>query len=114
VEPRNTPSTINAVFNMRQFWDGRANNLFNGVGVFGLRDIEGDPNLRLIVANEAGAVDLGYLELENASLASQAVGPPLSAIEMSCKGRTFADLGRKLLRVRPLAGQRVAASDSVL
>ncbi|MEQ1845965.1 MAG: cytochrome c peroxidase, partial [Nitrospira sp.] len=30
VEPRNTPSMINAVFNHRQFWDGRAENVFNG------------------------------------------------------------------------------------
>jgi len=26
VEPRQTPSMINAVFNVRNFWDGRANN----------------------------------------------------------------------------------------
>jgi cytochrome c peroxidase len=114
VEPRNTPSTINAVFNIRQFWDGRANNLFNGVGVFGLRDIAGDPNLRLIVLDDDGAPALGFLQLENASLASQAVGPPLSPIEMSCRGRTFADLGRKLLRRAPLAGQHVSPGDSVL
>jgi len=114
VEPRNTPTTINAVFNIRQFWDGRANNLFNGVGVFGLRDIDGDPNLRLIVQNGDGGLDLGYLELENASLASQAVGPPLSSIEMSCRGRSFADLGRKLLLRAPLAAQRVSPTDSVL
>jgi cytochrome c peroxidase len=114
VEPRNTPTTINAVFNVRQFWDGRANNLFNGVGVFGLRDIEGDPSLRLIIAGEGGAPELGYLSLENASLASQAVGPPLNDIEMSCRGKSFADLGRKLLRSRPLARQEVAADDSVL
>lgn len=114
VEPRNTPSTINAVFNVRQFWDGRANNSFNGVGVFGMRDIEGDPSLRLIIAGEGGAPELGYLSLENASLASQAVGPPLNDIEMSCRGRSFADLGRKLLRSRPLALQEVAADDSVL
>jgi cytochrome c peroxidase len=114
VEPRNTPTTINAVFNIRQFWDGRANNLFNGVGVFGLRDVEGDPNLRLIVLDDDGVPELGFLQLENASLASQAVGPPLSSIEMSCRGRTFADLGRKLLRRAPLAGQRVSPNDSVL
>jgi mono/diheme cytochrome c family protein len=30
VEPRNTPTTINAVFNFTNFWDGRANNSFNG------------------------------------------------------------------------------------
>jgi len=28
VEPRNAPTTINAVFNHRQFWDGRAENIF--------------------------------------------------------------------------------------
>jgi cytochrome c peroxidase len=114
VEPRNTPTTINAVFNRRQFWDGRANNLFNGVGVFGLRDIEGDPNLRLIIQGESGAPELGYLLLENASLASQAVGPPLNSIEMSCAGRSFADLGRKLLARAPLALQKVDPEDGVL
>ncbi|HWO11750.1 MAG TPA: cytochrome c peroxidase, partial [Polyangiaceae bacterium] len=114
VEPRNTPTTINAAFNVRQFWDGRANNLFNGVGVFGLRDVEGDPNLRLIVLGESGVPELSHLELENASLASQAVGPPLSAIEMSCRGRSFADLGRKILRSAPLAAQHVSPEDSVL
>src|SRR5262249_54086181 len=38
VEPRNTPTMINAVFNFRNFWDGRANNMFNGVDPFGPRD----------------------------------------------------------------------------
>ena len=38
VEPRNTPSMINAVFNHRQFWDGRAENVFNGVNHLGQRD----------------------------------------------------------------------------
>ena len=38
VEPRNTPSMINAVFNHRQFWDGRAENIFNGVNHLGGRD----------------------------------------------------------------------------
>ena len=31
VEPRNTPTMINAAFFDRNFWDGRANNIFNGV-----------------------------------------------------------------------------------
>ena len=38
VEPRNTPTVINAAFNYRNFWDGRANNVFNGVDVFGPRE----------------------------------------------------------------------------
>jgi cytochrome c peroxidase len=114
VEPRNTPTTINAAFFHRNFWDARANNLFNGVGVFGMRDILGDPNKRLIIRNETGGLDLGWLELENASLASQAVGPPLSTLEMSCDGRTFADVGRKLLAATPLAKQKIDPTDSVL
>src|SRR6476620_12282380 len=38
VEPRNTPTNLNAVFNHRQFWDGRAENIFNGVNHLGQRD----------------------------------------------------------------------------
>ena len=114
VEPRNTPTTINSAFYYSNFWDGRANNLFNGVGVFGMRDIAGDPNKRLVILDTAGSPTLGYLQLRNASLASQAVGPPLSALEMSCDGRTFADLGRKLLTTIPLLRQKVVTTDSVL
>jgi len=38
VEPRNSPTVINAVFNFRNFWDGRANNVFNGGDPFGMRN----------------------------------------------------------------------------
>jgi cytochrome c peroxidase len=113
VEPRNTPTTINAVFNHRNFWDGRATNMFNGVGVFGMRDIAGDPNRRLVVL-DGGVPRLTHLDIRNASLASQAVGPPLSALEMSCAGRTFPDVGRLLLANRPLRTQIVHPDDSVL
>ncbi len=54
VEPRNTPTTVNAVFSLFQFWDGRAHRKFNGVGVFGPRDIAGDPQKRLIVLTARG------------------------------------------------------------
>jgi cytochrome c peroxidase len=111
---RNTPTTINAAFYHSNFWDGRANNLFNGVGVFGMRDILEDPNKRLIVLDSTGEPGLGYLEIRNASLASQAVGPPLSDLEMSCSGRTFPDLGRRLLQAIPLFGQEVHPQDGVL
>ena len=63
VEPRNTPTTINAVFNLFNFWDGRANRIFNGVGVFGPRDIDGDPKKRLIVLNAQGKPETGYLAI---------------------------------------------------
>ena len=35
---RNTPSTINAVFNFRNFWDGRARSVFTGATPFGDSD----------------------------------------------------------------------------
>jgi cytochrome c peroxidase len=114
VEPRNTPTTINAAFFHRNFWDGRANNMFNGVGVFGMRDIIGDPNKRLIVRNSSGQLVLDYLRVENASLASQAMAPPINDVEMSCDGRTFADIGRKLLLTVPLLKQKISKTDSVL
>ena len=37
VEPRNAPTVINAIFNDRNFWDGRAQSDFNGVDPFGSR-----------------------------------------------------------------------------
>jgi len=54
------------------------------------------------------------ISLDNASLASQAVGPPLSDFEMSAAGRLFPELGRKLLNRRPLGLQKVHLQDSVL
>lgn len=110
VEPRNTPTMINAVFNHRNFWDGRANDIFNGVSPLGLRDTAA----RLWKLNHAGNLVQVQVRINNASLASQSVGPPLSEFEMSCAGRTFPDLGRKLLQLRPLANQKVSPEDSVL
>jgi cytochrome c peroxidase len=109
VEPRNTPTMINAVFNFRNFWDGRANNVFNGQNPFGPRDV----NARVKKWSDGRLVDQ-RVALKNCSLASQAVGPPLSEFEMSCAGRTFPDVGRKLLDRIPLAFQQIAFDDSVL
>jgi cytochrome c peroxidase len=117
VEPRNTPTVINAVFNYRNFWDGRARNEFNGVNPIG--DL--DPFARVLI-NAGGAnatlqkVALsGSLRLTNAALASQSVGPALSDMEMSAQQRSFAKLGKKMLALpRALPGQVVAPDDSVL
>jgi len=38
VTGRNTPSAVDAVFNFRNFWDGRAQNVCNGANPFGTRD----------------------------------------------------------------------------
>ena len=113
VEPRHTPTTVNAVFNFSNFWDGRANNIFNGVDVFGRRDIKNNPKARILIT-ENGETKLHAFELKNSSLASQAMGPPLSTFEMSCGNRTFADIGRKVLSRKPLANQKVSNQDSVL
>jgi len=109
VEPRNTPSVINAVFNFDNFWDGRANNIFNGNNPFG----PADPRQHLIV-NNAGNLSTQELRLRQSSLASQAVGPPLSDFEMSYRGRTWPKVGKKMLSLRPLAQQAVTPDDSKL
>lgn len=100
VTGRNAPTVIGAVFNRDNFWDGRANHAFNGLDPFG-----NTPN------------GLGTLSIANASLASQAVGPPGNDTEMSCTGRPFngpGSLGAKLLARTPLGQQHVDPTDGVL
>ncbi len=134
VEPRNTPSVINAVYNFRNFWDGRAQNEFNGVNPFGTRD----PNATVFKANTPSKLEETKISLKNSSLASVALGPPLSSFEMSADGRTWLEigdkfgsidpksnsaakgkklprkLGKKVAALRPLGKQFVHAEDSVL
>ncbi len=110
--PRNAPPVINAVFNYRNFWDGRAQNTFNGVNPFGT----GDPNASLL-QTDASSLDIVHevtLRLSNSALASQAVGPPGSDVEMSATGRPFVKMGKKMLSLTPLVLQRVSPNDSVL
>lgn len=110
VTARNAPSVINAIFNHRSFWDGRANNVFNGSSPWGDRD----PDAGVWVKDNAGKVTKERLHLINSSLASLATAPPLNATEMTCKNRTLKDIGRKLVSRRPLEHQRVHWDDSVL
>lgn len=107
---RNTPSVINAAFNFRNFFDGRAQNDFNGVNNWGNRD----PDAHIYQAISPTQIEPVKISLNNASLASQAVAPPLSDREMSASGRQFPDIGRKLLSMKPLALQQVHSGDSVL
>src|ERR1051326_6759909 len=106
---RNTPPAINAVFNFRTFWDGRANNIFNGVNPAG----PGDPAARVlqILGGVPTKVSVAFT---NACLASQSVGPPNNSVEMSFNGRNFLQLGKKMLNLTPLARQHVDSTDSVL
>ena len=92
---------------IHNFWDGRANNTFNGVdasgnsadGVFE-RDSEG-----LLVSVEVAFSD--------SSQASQAILPANSEVEMACGGRTFPELGYKMIRSVPLALQSGAVATDV-
>lgn len=102
VTGRNTPSAVGAVFFRDNFWDGRASQNFNGKNPFGTtgNNLEG-----------------AFTSISNASLASQAVGPPNNDVEMSCAGRGFngpGSLAAKLLARRPLDKQLVSSTDSVL
>jgi cytochrome c peroxidase len=112
VEPRNTPSVINAVFNVHNFWDGRASYWFNGNNPFGPLDM----NSGVIVTTGTSGNDLKVqqVRIEKSALASQAVGPALSNMEMSSTGRTWPDVGKKMLSLPPLGLQIVHPNDSVL
>jgi cytochrome c peroxidase len=109
VEPRNSPTVINAVLFDRLFWDGRANHFFNGVSAFGPRDPKA-----FVWVRENDAVWKQRLALPNSAFASLSVGPPVNEFEMSCRGRTWPDIGRKLLKRRPLERQHVHPQDSAL
>jgi cytochrome c peroxidase len=106
---RNAASIINAVFNIRNFWDGRANPVFNGATPYG----DSDPEAHLLVLDQSG-LHTERLRLDNSSLASQATSPPLNSTEMSYEGRSWLTIARKLLNLPPLGRQHVAPDDSVL
>lgn len=110
VEPRNSPTVINAIFNHRNFWDGRASEIFNGNDVFG----DSNSQARVYRILDNGNVRPVAININMLSTASQGVGPPLSSFEMSYEGRTFYKLGKKMLSLRPLAKQLVHKQDSSL
>ena len=118
VTGRNAPTVINATLNFRNFWDGRANFVFNGVTPFGPRDKDAQIWVDDWYTDANGAqvqrAIKAYVRIPFASAASQAVGPALSAFEMSGASRAFADLGHKLLGTRPLMNQTLSPTDSVL
>lgn len=111
VTGRNAPSNFNAIFNFRSFWDGRANNEFNGVTPAGPTD---PTNPTVLMVGPDNSLTPVAVSIPDASLASQAVGPPNNDVEMSCSGRTFPELARKLLSLTPLGLQSVHPDDSVL
>ncbi len=119
VEPRNTPTVINAIFNKLQFWDGRAKETFNGVNAKGSTDTSA---LVYTVPDGSNTLTQVKIALNNSSLASLVTQPPLSPFEISAEGREFREIGTKFLRrsskklgiLRPLGKQVVHLQDSVL
>ena len=109
VEPRNAPSVINAVFNFRNFLDGRAQHEFNGINHWGSRD----PNAHVYRAPSTTELERERILIDHASLASTAVAPPTNPLEMSARNRPFPMIGRKLLSARALALQKTHVQDSV-
>jgi cytochrome c peroxidase len=79
VTGRVSPSAVMSGYYPEMFWDGRAGRVF-------LDPVSGQPHLD-----------------DWAALESQAVGPPLSVVEMSHAGRDWEAIVRKLERARPLA-----------
>ena len=124
VEPRNAPTVINAAFNRLQFWDGRAKDEFNGVTPFGPNPAGSYPQVHRAENPDADWSNFDVIQdggLDQASLASIAVGPVLSLFEMTGFNRTFVDLHFSFRSSTcvvedavPLAGQWVATNDSVL
>ena len=102
------------MFNFTNFWDGRANNWFNGENPFGQQD-----QRARIFKSQGASVVVETVKMENASLASQAVGPPLSHFEMSFGNggdnfRIMPLIGRKVFGRHVLQSQYVHPEDSLL
>ncbi len=139
VPPRNSPTVINAAFNHRNFWDGKANEVFNGVDPLGPRTNIANPQQGVWEYLDSGVTQVVQIQIRNASLASQAVGPTVSQLEMSCEaldsagfvnpdslagqetrylaksgGRNLPLIGRKLIDAEVLAFQTVHPQDSRL
>ncbi|TMA43559.1 MAG: hypothetical protein E6J81_15855, partial [Deltaproteobacteria bacterium] len=110
VASRNAPTVINAIFNFRNLWNGRGNAVFNGVSTFGARDAAA----RVLEVQLDGSVVPVPIAIDHGSVASVAVGPPVSSDLMSCAGRTWPKIGKKLLGLTPLGRQLVDPRDSVL
>lgn len=111
VEPRQTPSIFNAAFNYRNFWDGRAFVLFNGQNPFGP-----GTGVQLFRTDSHKNMQPTEIATDLSSLASQAVGPVVSSMEMSYNARIWPKVGKKMLspNIVPLGKQHVSKTDSVL
>jgi cytochrome c peroxidase len=92
---------------IHSFWDGRANNTFNGVNE------SGNSAHGIFERDDQGFIVQVEVAFSDSAQASQAIPPANSAVEMACHGRTFPELGYKMLRVEPLALQTGAVASDV-
>jgi len=88
VTDRHSPTVIDAVFNFRNFWDGSAQNIFNGVDRSGLRN----PEAFVLKATSRRRLEDTPVRIKNSSLASQAVAPITTAIETAAEDLPIAPL----------------------
>ena len=65
VTGRNTPSVVDAVFNFRNFWDGRAQNICNGSNPFGSRD---QKSHLMVMDAEDGKLGPAIVAMKNSAL----------------------------------------------
>lgn len=101
-----SPPVIESRFT-HSFWDGRANNTFNGV------DASGKSADGVFERDTEGVIVPVEVAFSDSSQASQAIPPANSSVEMACDGRTFPELGYKMMRSAPLALQTGAVATDV-
>ena len=89
VTGRKAPSAFDAMFSGDLFWDGRASRHF----------IDPETKTQLIT----GVLDKQSGRIVGGALESQAVGPPLSVVEMACAAPSWERITAKLAHVAPLA-----------
>jgi cytochrome c peroxidase len=105
VTTRKPPSYFDAMFNPRNFWDGRAGDCKPGDGNVG--GCFYDPDTLILNANAkpliAGVFDTVAKRSVGAALEAQSVGPPNNPHEMACSDQSWAKIEQKLATVTPLA-----------
>lgn len=134
VTPRNAGTVINAVFNSRNFHDSRASMVFNGHTGWGEHDDalvkqatfvwrdSGVAGAKLeqiytwspTITDAGGQSAVNPHYIANAALASQAMEPIVSDVEMSYVGRMFHHIARRMLDAQILGGSTIDPTDSSL
>lgn len=97
VTSRKAPTYLDAMLPGRLFWDGRAQCAKAGCPSFSAFE---DPDA-------PGTFPIQF----GGALENQAVGPPLSPVEMACEGATWPRIHQKLAQARPLALAREIPQD---